>query len=49
VINAAGAVVYSQKIVSAKEMILLGYLPNGMYLFRFEKDGKVKTVKAVKQ
>jgi hypothetical protein len=48
VINTAGAIVHTQKIASPDESIHLGHLPAGMYFFRFEKDGKTETVKAVK-
>ena len=48
VINAAGAVVHTQMITSADETIPLEHLPAGVYFFLFEKDGKTKTVRVVK-
>jgi hypothetical protein len=48
VVNAAGVVVHTQKIVNPDETIRLEHLPAGVYFFRIEKDGKAKTVKAVK-
>jgi uncharacterized repeat protein (TIGR02543 family) len=40
VVTSAGAVVHTQKIVSAAETIVLGNLPSGVYIFQLEKDGK---------
>jgi hypothetical protein len=34
--------------VNPDETIHLEKLPAGLYLFRLEKDGKIKTIKAVK-
>jgi hypothetical protein len=48
VINAAGVVVHTQKIVNPDETIRLEHLPAGVYFFRIEKDGKAKTVKVIK-
>jgi hypothetical protein len=48
VINAVGAVVYTQNITGHDETIHLHHLPAGAYFFRLEKDGRVKTIKAVK-
>jgi hypothetical protein len=48
VITANGTVVHTQKVVNPDETINLEKLPAGMYLFRLEKDGKAKTIKAVK-
>ena len=48
IINASGVVVHSQKIDNDEEIIVLENLPDGLYLFRFEKDGKTKTVRVVK-
>jgi hypothetical protein len=49
VVSATGAVVYTKKNVPANETLSLGNIPAGVYFFRFEKEGKVKTVKAVKK
>jgi uncharacterized repeat protein (TIGR02543 family) len=49
VITTNGAVVHTQKVVNSDETISLDKLPAGLYFFRLEKDGKTKTVKAVKQ
>ena len=48
VINAAGAIVHTQMITFPDETIRLEHLPAGVYFFRFENDGKTKTVKVVK-
>ncbi|GHT21222.1 hypothetical protein FACS189430_00900 [Bacteroidia bacterium] len=48
VITVTGAVVHTQKVVNPDETINLEKLPAGLYFFRLEKDGKVKTFKAVK-
>jgi hypothetical protein len=48
VITVNGVVVHTQKVVSPDETIHLEWLPAGMYFFRVEKDGKAKTIKAVK-
>jgi len=48
VINAAGVVVHTQTITGPDETIRLEHLPAGMYFFRLEKDGKVKTEKMIK-
>jgi uncharacterized repeat protein (TIGR02543 family) len=48
VITVNGAVVHMQKVVNPDETINLEKLPAGMYFFRLEKDGKTKTIKAVK-
>ncbi|MDR2814273.1 MAG: cadherin-like beta sandwich domain-containing protein, partial [Prevotellaceae bacterium] len=49
VVSTGGAAVHTQKVTSATETIRLKNLPSGIYFLRLEKDGKVKTVKAVKQ
>jgi uncharacterized repeat protein (TIGR02543 family) len=49
VIMVNGAVVHTQKVVNPDEIIHLEKLPAGVYLFQIEKDGKSKTIKAVKQ
>jgi hypothetical protein len=48
VINAAGVVVHTQKIVNPDETIRLEHLPAGVYFFRIEKDGRAKTLKVIK-
>ena len=47
--NAAGVVVHTQMITNPDETIRLEHLPAGVYFFMFEKDGKEKTVKVVKE
>jgi hypothetical protein len=49
VISVTGVVMHTRKIVRADEVLALGSIPSGIYLFRFEKDGKVKAVKGVKR
>jgi hypothetical protein len=49
VINAAGVAVHTQIITGDDEILHLEHLPSGVYFFRFEKDGKTKTVKVVKE
>ena len=49
VINAAGAVVHTQILSGSIEMLLLEHLPAGVYYIFFEKDGKTKTLKVVKE
>jgi uncharacterized repeat protein (TIGR02543 family) len=49
VFTAAGAPVHTQTLKSASEAIRLDRLPSGLYFLRLEKDGKTKTVKAVKE
>ena len=48
IIDAAGVVVHTQMINGNDEIIDLKHLPAGVYIFRFEKDGNVKTVKVVR-
>jgi len=49
VMNVLGAVVYTQQITEANQSIHLGALSSGIYFFRLERDGQVKTMKVVKQ
>ena len=49
VIDAAGAIVHTQTITGDDEIINLEHLPTGVYIFRFEKDGNVKTVKVIRE
>ena len=49
VATSGGAVVHTQKVKSAAETISLERLPAGLYFLRLEKDGKTKTLKAVKR
>ncbi|GHT23089.1 hypothetical protein FACS189430_05850 [Bacteroidia bacterium] len=49
VITVNGTVVHTQKLTSPDEIISLEKLPAGLYLFRIEKDGKARTLKAVKR
>jgi len=44
-----GAAVHVQTITTPDEIIRLERLPAGVYFFRLEKDGKVKTMKAIKK
>ena len=48
VITEIGTVALVQKITNSNETIRLEHWPAGVYFFRFEKDGKAKTVKVVK-
>ena len=41
--------VHAQTITNPDETINLAHLPAGVYIFRFEKDGKEKTVRVVKE
>jgi hypothetical protein len=49
VITLNGVTVHTQKVENPDETIHLEKLPAGMYFFRIEKDGKAKTIKAVRQ
>jgi len=49
VTNPTGTVVYTQKISNSKETLQLEHLPTGMYFFQLKKDGKVKTLKIIKE
>jgi uncharacterized repeat protein (TIGR02543 family) len=49
VVNAFGATVHTQQITSLNETIRLEHLPEGVYFFVFENDGKTKTIKTVKE
>jgi hypothetical protein len=40
--------VHKDKINAEHQTLSLKNIPAGFYLFHFEKDGKVKTIKAVK-
>ena len=48
VVNVAGITVYTQAIISQAETLRLEYLTAGLYFFRFEKEGVVRSVKMVK-
>jgi len=48
VVNAAGAIVHTQMITNHDETINLERLPAGVYIFRFQKEGNVKTERVVK-
>ncbi|MDR0714465.1 MAG: T9SS type A sorting domain-containing protein, partial [Bacteroidales bacterium] len=48
VFTSGGAAVHVRKPTGADETVHLERLPAGLYFFRLEKDGKVKTLKAVK-
>jgi len=48
IFNASGAIVHTKIISSPDEIIRLEHLPVGVYFFRLEKDGKVKTEKMIK-
>ncbi|MDR1672615.1 MAG: T9SS type A sorting domain-containing protein, partial [Bacteroidales bacterium] len=47
VFTTTGSIVHTQKVTGTDETIHLERLPAGLYLFRLEKDGKTKTLKAV--
>jgi hypothetical protein len=49
VINASGTAVHIRLLTSSDEAVQLGNLPAGLYFFHLEKDGKSKTLQAVKQ
>jgi len=49
VVAVTGVVMHTQKVVQANETLTLGSIPSGIYFFRFEKDGKVETLKAIKK
>ena len=48
VVNVSGTVVHRQKITTSNEALQLEHLPTGIYFLRVEKDGKLETVKVVK-
>lgn len=48
VINGNGSIVHFQKIENADQTIHLDHLPNGIYIFRIEKDHLMKILKVVK-
>ena len=48
VFTESGVTVLTQKMADSVEPIRLDHLPTGLYFFYFEKEGKAKTVKAVK-
>ena len=49
VTDAAGVTVYTKKITLEYEVVRLGQLPAGVYFFRVEKEGAVRTEKIVKE
>jgi hypothetical protein len=49
IMDTSGAVVHIQKITGNSEIVHLEQLTVGAYFFRVEKDGKTKTIKAVKE
>jgi len=49
VMDVTGAIVHIQEITGANETIHLEQLSAGVYFFRMERDGQVKTMKVVKQ
>jgi hypothetical protein len=48
VISSGGATVYIRLLTSSDEAVHLENLPTGLYFIRLEKDGKSKTLQAVK-
>jgi len=48
IFNVTGSLVHTQRIENADGVIVLENLPSGLYLFRFEKDGNVRTERVVK-
>ena len=49
IINSAGATVHTQIIENNDKTISVKHLPPGVYLFRFENNGKIRTVRGVKE
>ena len=49
VINAAGIIVHTQLTITIDQSIHLEHLPEGVYFFLLEKEGKTKTLKVVKE
>ena len=49
IMDAAGLVVHIQTLAGNDETLNLEHLPDGVYFFRIEKDGKAVSVKMVKQ
>jgi hypothetical protein len=47
VVNESGTIVYSQRVTSSNETIGLENMSAGVYFFRLEKDGRVKTEKVI--
>jgi len=47
VITVTGVLVHTQRIINPDETIRLDHLPAGMYIFRVERNGKMKTVRAI--
>ena len=48
VTNVTGVTVHTQIITGNDETLRLGHLPAGLYFFRLETEGNIKTVKVVK-
>ena len=48
IVNSAGVIVHTQLTINPDETLRLEHLPAGVYFFMIEKDGKTKTVKAIK-
>ena len=48
VINSSGMTIHTQLITKPDEIIRLHHLPAGVYFFRVEKDGRVRTLKGVR-
>jgi len=48
VFNVVGTAVHAQHITNPDETIIFEHLPAGVYFFRFEKGGNVKTIHVIK-
>ena len=49
VFDVLGTVIHTQQLIGADESINLGELPAGVYFFRVERDGQMKTIRVVKK
>jgi len=49
VFDATGAIVHTQILANPDETLRLQHLPAGVYIFAIEIDGKMKTMRMVKQ
>ena len=49
IFNVTGVLVYAQRINVANKTLQLGHLPAGVYFFRFEENGNIRTIRVIKQ
>jgi len=49
ILTESGAIVRTHRVENSIESIRLDNLPSGMYLFGFEKNNQIRTVKAIKR